>query len=72
MNLNEPISVCVSPGVEFTKSLIEILLHSNMAESLAALQATAVTKEGCHVTPTVVPCSGSVADNCNLNWKKKS
>lgn len=47
MNINEPISVCISPGTEFTKSLIEILLHSNIAVSLAALQAT-VPEEGEH------------------------
>lgn len=44
MNLNEPISVCISPGIKFRKSLIEILLHSNPAESLAAPQATAAVK----------------------------
>lgn len=44
MNLNEPISVCISPGIEFRKSLIEILLHSNTAESLAAPQATPAVK----------------------------
>lgn len=54
MNLNEPISVSISPGVEFTKSLIEILLHSNTAESLAALQATAAKKKDeSHVTHSV-------------------
>lgn len=41
MNLNKPISVpCISLGIEFTESLIEILLHSITAESLAALRAT--------------------------------
>lgn len=50
MNLNEPISVCISPGIEFTKSLIEILLHSNTEQSLSALQATVSKRDDHHVT----------------------
>lgn len=48
MNLNWPISLCISLGIEFTESLIEILLHSNTAESLAALQAT-MGEKGEHI-----------------------
>ena len=53
MNLNELISVCISPGIEFRKSLIEILLHSNTAESLAAPRATAAEEGESLVTHTV-------------------
>lgn len=53
MNLNEPISVCISPGIEFTESLIEILLHSNTAESLAAPRANASDRGERLVTHTM-------------------
>ncbi len=54
MNLNEPISVpCISLGIEFTKSLIEILLHSDTAESSAALRATVAEKGETLLTHTM-------------------
>lgn len=53
MNLNELISVCISPGIEFTKSLIEILLHSNTAGSSAATEATVAEKGERLATRTV-------------------
>lgn len=50
MNLNEPISVCNPPSVEFTKSLIEILQQRLSTETWAALYTSGAKEDQHHVT----------------------